>query len=540
MPALPDLVRAAPGLWLQRAAVWAALGETLDARADRLGRDGAAALPANWSGADAERARTAHTELRRRLRADAEAAARAAEVLGRHAGEVLEVQRQLVAAARAVRYPFYADLMTGTVLRVPGGPWAISLQTVAAAGMLALHAVVAARFARAVEAAVGVAARSDAATAAALRSLIPGGGETAGAGDPPVGPAAVRTWWADLSPDERDQLVRSRPQLVGGTDGIPVADRDRANRIRLDAERVQLRGLAARRRSTGDVDGASRAEAALAGLDAVAGRRDAGGAFLLDVAAGTGSGRVVLAVGDPERAAHVVTHVPGTAAGWASVPLDLRRVEATRDAARDAAAADDDVAAVLWTGYDAPTSLPDAGYGGSAAAGADALREFQEGLRAGHHGPVHLTVVGHSYGSTVTGRAAGPGVAADDVVFVGSPGAGVRHASELGLPADRVWATSAPGDPISRVPGPGLFGTSRGLHESGLAYGGNPASPAFGGRVFGSDPAVDDAHAGARAPASAGADAATKESLDSTHGGYWDPGTRSLRTLGKIVAGVTG
>ncbi|MFD8492808.1 alpha/beta hydrolase [Amycolatopsis sp. NPDC059657] len=52
--------------------------------------------------------------------------------------------------------------------------------------------------------------------------------------------------------------------------------------------------------------------------------------------------------------------------------------------------------------------------------------------------PSHNTTVGHSYGTTVIGHAArDEHLAVDDIVFVASPGVGVNHASELGLPAER-------------------------------------------------------------------------------------------------------
>lgn len=60
------------------------------------------------------------------------------------------------------------------------------------------------------------------------------------------------------------------------------------------------------------------------------------------------------------------------------------------------------------------------------------------GLRASHPGPdnaAHLTVIGHSYGSTTVAHAATDGgMEVDNIVLVGSPGAGggVNHADELG------------------------------------------------------------------------------------------------------------
>ncbi|OLL73105.1 hypothetical protein Ae168Ps1_1487 [Pseudonocardia sp. Ae168_Ps1] len=531
MPSLAELLAADPGSWLRRAGAWDRLAATLAAEADDLDRPGSAAPPADWSGADADRARAARDALCRRLRAGAGTAGHAAGVLGRHAGEVLAAQRRVVLAALDVHPVLEVDLVTGGVRLAPGAvgfPQVLQVPGMAlTGGRLALDLL---RWSRAVHEAVSDAARSDAAATAALRAASAGGDGpvVASPAAVPAGPGAARAWWAGLSGDQRDRLTRTRPDLVGGTDGVPVADRDRANRIRLDAERARLRSLAARQRQAGDPAAAARTGAALAGLDAVAQRLARGDAALLDVGAGAGPGRVVLAVGDPERAAHVLTHVPGTGAGWASVPEDLRRVEAIRTAAGT------DVAAVLWTGYDAPAHLAAAAYDEPARSAAGDLRRFQDGLRGGHHGPVHLTVVGHSYGSTVAGRAAAPGFAVDDVVFVGSPGAGVRHAGELGVPADRVWATTAQHDPISRVPGSELFATSRGLGPNGLAHGANPAAPGFGARIVESAP-------GAALPRRDDPATPTDESAPaSAHSAYWDPGSPSLTALGKIVSGRAG
>ncbi|BBG03403.1 MULTISPECIES: alpha/beta hydrolase [Pseudonocardia] len=531
MPSLSELLAADPGAWLRRAGAWDALSRDLAARADDLDRTGHAALPGRWTGADADRAREQQDALRARLTTDGAVATRAGEVLGRHAGEVLAAQRRIVQAALAVHPLLDVDLASGTV-SVPAVTRGIA--TVFAVGgpaVVRLLAVENLRFGNAVRSALAEAARSDAATTAALHALRPAapGGVPAVA---PAGAAAARTWWAGLPEGERDRLTRTRPDLVGGTDGIPAAARDRANRIRLDAERSRLRAHADRLRMAGDDDGAERAEAGLAGLDAVSRRLDAGDATLMGLDRGSGNGRVALAVGDPERAAHVVTHVPGTGTGWTSAKEDLRRVDATRDAARDAAG-DGEVAAVLWTGYDAPADLAGATDGREADRAAADLRRFQDGLRTGHDGPVHLTAVGHSYGSLVLGRAAGPGIAADDVVFVGSPGVGVPHASELGVPTDRVWATTARNDPIQHAPGTEVFSTSRGQAPTGLVHGANPAGAGFGGTVFDSAPGplgrdrFDD-------PATP-----TDESeWMSAHSAYWDPGTPGLHTIGRIVAGT--
>ncbi|MEK8109345.1 alpha/beta hydrolase [Micromonospora sp. M12] len=54
-------------------------------------------------------------------------------------------------------------------------------------------------------------------------------------------------------------------------------------------------------------------------------------------------------------------------------------------------------------------------------------------------------MLGHSYGSLVVGVAAREhGLAADALVFVGSPGVGVSHAAELGVPSGRSGRAAPP------------------------------------------------------------------------------------------------
>ncbi|MFP5071191.1 alpha/beta hydrolase [Pseudonocardia nantongensis] len=532
MPTVAELAAADPAALLHRARDWEALSGALAGCAATLDRSNAGPPP-GWQGADADAARDAHDRLRARVTAAAASAARISEVLGRHAGATLDAQRRLLEAVVTV-HPgaTRVDLTTGAISAVPGLPAVPDPIT----GLGALIADLL-RFRDAACAALADATRADAEAAAALRGLAPDGPGPPAPPEPPAAPADVRRWWSELSPPQRDVLVGTDPARIGTLVGVPAADRDRANRLRLDAEQAWLGAV--RRSLHTDPAGAARTEAALAGLAAVRRRLDAGGAYLLDLdagsagSAGASGGRVVLAVGDPDRAAHVVTHVPGTGAGWASAAEDLRRTEATRDAARATGAGE--VAAILWTGYDAPPTLAAAAFDRAARDAAGDLRAFQDGVRAGHEGPVHLTVVGHSYGTTVTGHAARGGqLAADDVVLVGSPGAGVRAAADLGLPPGRVWATTAAHDPIDRIPGPELFGTSRGFAAQGLAHGIDPASPAFGARVFASAPG--SALPGPDDPATPSDESA----LAAAHSQYWEPHSPSLATLGRIVAGTTG
>ena len=64
---------------------------------------------------------------------------------------------------------------------------------------------------------------------------------------------------------------------------------------------------------------------------------------------------------------------------------------------------------------------------------------------------VHQSVISHSYGSTTAGiamRDIGEGVV-DELVYTGSPGAGVSSVGTLGVDADHTWVSATPHlDPV--------------------------------------------------------------------------------------------
>ncbi|SNY51870.1 alpha/beta hydrolase [Paractinoplanes atraurantiacus] len=381
-------------------------------------------------------------------------------------------------------------------------------------------------------AAISVAARADAQAAGALSRLTDGLQTSAappGAARPDctASPAEVRGWWAALPPAQRQWLLVTEPGVLAGLDGVPAADRDVANRLLLDNRRAEIdRAIAGSRGD--DRDRLRHVRDGLAALSDRLADGDGPRAYLLrlDLA---GEGRAVVALGDPDRAGNVLTHVPGMTADLASFGAELTRAErvATRAAELGPQVAS---SAVLWLDYDAPDFVDEAARSGQAEAAAPVLRRFQEGLRAGHDGtPGRQTVLGHSYGSLVVGRAAtGPGLDADSVVFVGSPGVGVDSANDLRLRTGEVWSSTARDDVIQWAPvAPG--GLARdlavaaavpfvgpwlafGRPEDDLWFGHNPSDPGFGARVFPSAP--------------------------KGHVGYWDPGNPALDTMAAITLGT--
>ena len=176
---------------------------------------------------------------------------------------------------------------------------------------------------------------------------------------------------------------------------------------------------------------------------------------------------------------------------------------------RDEAGAD--TAAVAWIGYAAPgwaqAPFPTRARAGGRSLAAD-LRALSTGRTVDGGDAPHITVVGHSYGSTVVGAAAtSDRLAADDVVLLGSPGVLVQHVDELGLPRGRVYVGEAPFDPIADM---GVFGA-------------DPGDAEFGAVRIGADP---------------GPDVPWRERLSGgDHSHYFDRDSASLRNVARVVAG---
>jgi Alpha/beta hydrolase of unknown function (DUF1023). len=224
-----------------------------------------------------------------------------------------------------------------------------------------------------------------------------------------------------------------------------------------------------------------------------------------------GNGRVVEVFGDLGSADRIAVLVPGvsTTANNFNTGLDDVRDRAPAVQARalyDAtrvAAPGQHVAVIAWLGYDAPQ-----GVGRTAAreelarAGATALDRFAADL-ALMRPKARVTLIGHSYGSVVTGlAAAGLPSQVKDLVAVGSPGMGVSRAADLHTTA-HVWAGQSAQDWIDWVPAFQVWGAGHGTL---------PTTPGFGDSVFGTNGVVDHDH-------------------------YLAPGTQSLGNIVSIVLG---
>lgn len=306
-------------------------------------------------------------------------------------------------------------------------------------------------------------------------------------------PVALAAWWARLSRAQRQALITERPHQVGNAAGVPVRDRDEANRAALQSDLDHL--------TEREQDGQLTAEEAAAlenarhvrdalrdfrhSVDPATGRELAH-LIVLEPGIHSGDGGVAISLGDPDTADHVSVSVPGLTSESSSTTGNLESIRALHDAAsRDG---NGSVASIYWLDYDAPSGdlldpldpFEKLDFGGVALAGkADEggarLADFVDGLRASDRGEAaHVTAVGHSYGSTTLGHALQDGLVVDDAVLIGSPGQPESSAAEL-TDAD-VWVGSKDYDPVS------LLGL--GERRAVGALGHDPADVDFGGTRF--------------------------------------------------------
>lgn len=323
-------------------------------------------------------------------------------------------------------------------------------------------------------------------------------------------PQEVKRWWDGLRPDERAEILARDPDRLGNLDGIPVADRDRANRAALNrdldrtADAVRHANALATRRALEE-------KAVQTGCPT----------YLLTYQpeAFLGQGRVAMAINNPDQARKTAVVVPGTqhsvTTGW------LAGDEAAGLLAEltDAMAGEPPPAVVAWMGYDAPDSPvdPRIGMTGLAQEGGALLAGDVNALSVTNAGRSHVTVIGHSYGATtVADAAAGYRMRADDVVLIGCPGTDLAHdAADFGLPeGGHVYVGSASTDPVTQ------FGRVPQMHigESGVAValGPDPAADGYGSTRF---------------------KAETAGVTIGDHDGYYVPGSESLFSIADIASG---
>lgn len=237
---------------------------------------------------------------------------------------------------------------------------------------------------------------------------------------------------------------------------------------------------------------------------------------------GRAGGRSAEVFGDLAHARRIAVLVPGTDTGLDSYGRFRAGAEALRRALLDRAAGapgstgdardapdvpdarDTAGAVVAWLGYAPPSTVSAASLtAGRAEAAAPRLRTFVRSLAAARP-DARISLLCHSYGSVVCGRAAA-GLRVADVVLYGSPGVGAGSAAELDTPAT-VWAGRGAGDWVGDVPHVRVP-----LLVTTVGFGPDPVSAGFGACPFAAGPGG--------------------------HSDYLSPGSVPLRSLARIVTG---
>ena len=367
---------------------------------------------------------------------------------------------------------------------------------------------------------------------------------------------AVNAWWRGLSQDERNALMISDPDLVGNTNGIPTGDRDEANTSAVQRDIEHLLGKQAAGEELSDseqrwLENARSIELAVANARTAEYAELDIDAFVMSYQphAFGGDGIAAVAYGDPDSADHTAVYVPGIMQDGTQIDENgLQALNLYEETLGSMAGEDPprtgSVSTIAWIGYDSPNFNPESTMpwdlidsGGdvshtvteaNAQAGGIALSQFVDGLNSTHTGgdQPHLTVIGHSYGSTTSSYAAAGGMDADSLVLIGSPGAseGVHHASDLTMPEGQVFVGAADNDPVSWLGGED--GLLPGTWDDSLGLGADPAQHDFGATVF----AVDNGQE------FHGAGLVTTGFMEN-HTNYFDDGNPALASMADVVSG---
>ena len=376
-----------------------------------------------------------------------------------------------------------------------------------------------------------------------------------------MAPEERAKFWSEQSYEQKQYLADRYPELIGNADGVEAWARDRANRLNLNAKEARAKeDLARYTRELNEANHAIKAKAArekiarvesdLAAYEKIRSTL-ANGISLEEYQHGKQGDPVSLltlqddgrrvkaavAQGDVDHAKHVATFVPGIGT---TVDGSLEMYFRETGNLRHAAAAQGnmplkDVATVAWLGYDAPgeANVSNAGDIASpklAQEGSDRLAGFLTGMHASRQfgaGDAHMTLVGHSYGSTTSGMAATkvkPGVI-DDLALCGSPGMGTDDAHNYHVDQNHLWVSGVPqGDSV------------QGMGASGIGpvghLGKNPMD-ADSGFTHLSDDATGSSKYNPNAPVSL----PINWNFDN-HSVYLDEGTETLQDFARVVAGV--
>jgi Alpha/beta hydrolase len=397
---------------------------------------------------------------------------------------------------------------------------------------------------------------------------------------PNTKPEDVKRWWGSLSKEQQDQLIAAHSQELGNLDGMPGDVRGQVNAAVMNDDLHRVEDVARQHGLSPDAlrdnvlnnrDNDMFTDPGKYGLSAADITRyqnavktnqgiehDKGpdkdhprpvSLWAYDPLAFGGKGRAAIAIGNLDRAQNTAVIVPGTNSsvkrGWLydghNDAINLYDQSLKADPTHS-------TAVLAWMGYNAPefdfqhpeaaavdpSKLQQVGTPWMARDGAVLLAADVNSLAVTHDGsiPSHVTVIGHSYGSTTVADAfANSGMHANDAVLIGCPGTDLaQSAAAFNLNGGHVYMGAASTDAISWIgeSGPGAPNAINDLL-------GHPLGPLAG---LGGDPAHDGFGAIRFRAEVAGTHSEVPWFDDHSH--YYDMGTEALHNMTEIATGHGG
>jgi hypothetical protein len=290
-------------------------------------------------------------------------------------------------------------------------------------------------------------------------------------------PADNADWWRALSPIQQQRVITEHPGWIGNLDGVDFSARDLANQALMDLDRDRL--LAERETLTAgmaqpwsgslipdDAEALNQVRDKLASIEAIRailGQDGPRQLLLLDLT--HERAQAAIANGNVQIAANVAVFVPGMTTTvneyMKGYDYNMRQLQLKSEAESRRAHPNEEAATtatVTWIGYQAPQWGEVLDPAKSVAAiegarrGAAQLVPFLQGIGAARDQDAHLTLLGHSYGSTTAGLALRASTGVDDAVFFGSPGLGTDHLRDLKLAPGHATYIEADWDPVGDMP----------------------------------------------------------------------------------------
>ncbi|MET4166269.1 MULTISPECIES: alpha/beta hydrolase [Gordonia] len=301
-------------------------------------------------------------------------------------------------------------------------------------------------------------------------------------------PHEVKAYWDALSPEQQQELLHDRPELLGNVDGIPSAVRHEANMAQLGPvlkqledrrdqlkKQIKLWGLfsnedAELEQVEKKIDDVMKLQELIGHgeWDSVS-NPDGRMLLVLDMFSGE-QGKAAIALGNPDDADHVSVTTPGLDTNIRnsfgsmldeSAALRRQTIEGLEDAGRG----HEKVSTISWLDFEPPDNdssrFPGIPYlevaqQDRASDGASDLANFYRAIDAtSTKDDPHIVALGHSYGSLTQGLALQDpgGHPVDEAVFYGSPGFEANDEPELGLKDGHGYVMMGTSDFIEHVGG---------------------------------------------------------------------------------------